>query len=88
LIFPVRRGSSGQDLLLPDQNATGIYNSTKKEYTFNVTRWVQGVINGTYTDAELGLIPGSNGVSVNRVVLTGPGHPDRPMKLLLTFTTS
>ncbi len=88
LLFPVRPGDEGQDLLLPDQNATGIYNPLTKEYRFNVTRWVQGVINGTYTEAQLGLIPGSNGVSVNRVVLNGPGHPDRPMKLLLTFTTS
>ncbi len=87
-LFPVRKNADGLDVLLPDIAANALYDADKKEYRFIVTRWVQGVLNGTYAEPEIGIIPGSNGVSVNRVVLGGPGHPDRPMKLLLTFTTS
>lgn len=87
-LFPVRRGDTGQDLLLPDLAANGVYDPDERAYRFTITRWVQGVLNGDYPDPEISLIPGSNGVSVNRVVLSGPAHPERPMKLVLTFTTS
>lgn len=92
-LFLFRRDASGADVLLPDQLSTvgnigGTYDSEAREYRFVVTRWVQGIINGEYTDHELSIVPGSNGVSMNRVILGGPLHPQRPMKLLLTFTTS
>jgi hypothetical protein len=45
------------------------------------------VINGTYANTGLSLVPGSNGVSVNRAALAGPLNPDGPMQLVLTFTT-
>jgi hypothetical protein len=92
-LFLFRRDANGADVLLPDQlssqgNIGGIYDSDAREYRFIITRWVQGVINGEFTDTDLSIVPGSNGVSMNRVVLGGPKHPQRPMKLLLTFTTS
>lgn len=92
-LFLFRRDANGADVLLPDQLSTqgnigGAYDPVAREYRFIITRWVQGVINGEYTDADLAIVPGSNGVSMNRVILGGPLHPERPMKLLLTFTTS
>ncbi len=92
-LFLVRKGSDGQDLFLPDQlsaqgNIGGFYNPLTKEYRFIITRWAQEVLNGTMDNTPLSIGPGSNGVSMNRVVLSGPEHPERPMKLLLTFTTS
>lgn len=82
---------TGEDLLLPDQIAGqgdigGVFNATDQEYRFNITRWVQGVINGTYANTGLSLVPGSSGISVNRATLSGPANAT-PMKLLLTFTT-
>ncbi|MBL8001761.1 MAG: DUF4270 family protein [Flavobacteriales bacterium] len=92
-LFLFRRDANGNDALLPDQlsasgNIGGTYDSDKREYRFIITRWLQGVLNGDYPDADLIIVPGSNGVTMNRVILGGPGHPERPMKLLLTFTTT
>jgi hypothetical protein len=89
-MFVFRKGDEGQDLVLPDQllgNIGGSYDLTAQEYRLNITRWVQGVFNGTYENTGLSLVAGSNGVSANRVVLGGAQHGEHPMKLLLTFTT-
>ncbi len=91
-LFVFRQAEDGSDLLVPDQIAGqgmvgGFYNAEKQEYRFNLTRWVQGVLNGTYPNTGLSLVPGSNGVSVNRVRLSGPQRTERPLQLLLTFTT-
>jgi len=92
-LFLFRRDAAGNDALLPDQlsaqgNIGGTYDTEAREYRFIITRWLQGVLNGDYPDADLIIVPGSNGVSMNRVILGGPDHPERPMKLLLTFTTT
>lgn len=91
-LFAFRKADDGTDLLVPDQIAGqgtvgGFYDAEANEYRFNLTRWVQGVINGTYANTGLSLVPGSNGVSVNRTALAGPLHATSPMKLVLTFTT-
>lgn len=91
-LFAFRRSDDGTDLLVPDQIAGqgavgGFYDNERNEYRFNLTRWVQGVINGTYPNTGLALVPGSSGVSVNRVRLAGPANGDRPMRMVLTFTT-
>jgi hypothetical protein len=89
-LFVFRKGSLGQDLFLPDQllgAVGGFYDMDAREYRFNITRWMQGVLNGTYANTGLSLVPSSNGVSANRVVLAGPAHEEAPMKLNLTFTT-
>lgn len=83
---------SGTDIFLPDQVAgsgsiDGNYRPGTKEYRFNITRYIQGVISGTIPDTGVELVPGSNGITANRVVLAGPTHPDQPMRLDLTFTT-
>ncbi len=91
-LFAFRKAADGSDLLVPDQVAGqgvvgGFYDPENGEYRFNLTRWTQGVINGTYANTGLSLVPGSNGVTVNRASLAGPFNPDRAMKLVLTFTT-
>ncbi|MEO8733308.1 MAG: DUF4270 family protein [Flavobacteriales bacterium] len=92
-IFTFRKGDDGKDSFIPDQSysntTSGIYDDVNKEYHFDVTRWVQGVLNGTYPNTGLSLKPYSYlGITfVNRAVLAGPSNPDTPMKLVLTFTT-
>ena len=91
-LFAFRKADDGTDLLVPDQitgqgQVGGFYDEENKEYRLNLTRWAQGVINGTYPNTGLALVPGSNGVSVNRAVLAGPLGPVKPMQLVLTFTT-
>ncbi|HEX2616399.1 MAG TPA: DUF4270 family protein, partial [Flavobacteriales bacterium] len=91
-LFVFRKGDDGTELGLPDQITGqgfigGIFDGEAQSYTFNITRWVQGVINGTYPNTGLGLVAGANGVSANRATLSGPEEASKPMKLRLTFTT-
>ena len=90
-LFVFRTDAEGNDQLLPDQLLGqgvigGEYDPDAMEYRFNITRYVQGVINGTYPDLPISLVPGSGGISAARVVLAGPEHPEHPMRLELTFT--
>ncbi len=88
-LFALRKDAEGVDRFLPDQDATigGLYDATAKEYRFNMTRWVQGIINGTYANTGLSFVPAGTGITVNRAALAGPQNPTNPMKLVLTFTT-
>lgn len=91
-LFAFRKAADGTDLLVPDQIAGqglvgGLYDGGAKEYRLNLTRWVQGVISGTYPNTGLSLVPGSDGVSVNRAELGGPANGQTPMKMVITFTT-
>lgn len=92
-LFMFRKDTvSGTDIFLPDQVAgsgsiDGNYRVDAKEYRFNITRYIQGVITGTIPDTGVELVPASNGITANRVVLAGPEHPERPMRLDITFTT-
>jgi hypothetical protein len=83
---------TGNDVFLPDQSGgvgsiDGAFRSDAQEYRFNITRYIQAVLSGTVPDNGVQLVAASNGVTANRVVLSGPEHPDRPMVLNLTFTT-
>lgn len=91
-LFMFRRNAEGNDAVMPDQvsgqgSIDGVYDAVAKQYRFNITRWVQGVRSGLYPDNGLGLMPGSSGITVNRAVLNGPEHPDRPMRMEINFTT-
>lgn len=88
-LFALRKDAEGIDRFLPDQDAAigGLYDATTKEYRFNMTRWVQGIINGTYANTGLSFVPSGTGITVNRAALSGPQNATNPMKLVLTFTT-
>lgn len=91
-VFLFRRSDTGGDVFLPDQLAgigaiDGRYRADERTYRFNITRYVQGLINGTYANDGFTMVSGSSGVSANRVVLAGPAAVESPMKLRLTFTT-
>lgn len=90
-LFIFRRTAAG-DAFLPDQLnglgvIDGIFRQDEMAYRFNITRYVQGVINQTYENNGLTMVVGGSGVTANRVVLNGPGAPEKPMTLRLTFTT-
>lgn len=92
ITFAFRKNDEGVDTALPDQ-ASGIgqiggsYDASAREYRFNITRYVQGLIQGEYPATGLHIVPGFNGVSGNRAIIGGPEHPVTPMRLRLTFTT-
>jgi hypothetical protein len=91
-LFAFRRSSAGTDLFLPDQlQGTGVvdgtYNSDQRAYRFNITRFVQGRLNGSIAEEVIEIVPGSNGITAARAVFAGPAHPDGGIRLELTFTT-
>lgn len=91
-LFLFRKDSTGADVFLPDQLAgigaiDGNFRNAEREYRFNITRYVQRLLNGTYQNTGFEIVPGSGGVTANRVVLSGPAAPQDPMRLRLTFTT-
>jgi hypothetical protein len=91
-LFIFRKDEDDKDVFLPDQlngigAIDGSYRGDERAYRFNITRYVQQVLNGTLPNSRLALVSSSNGVSANRVVLAGPVDGTAPMKLRLTFTT-
>lgn len=97
-LYAFRTGDEGQDIILVDQLGAaigGLYDSEKREYRFNITRYIQRVINGTYANEGLSIVASSEtgqflapiDIMANRAVLAGPAHAENPMKLRLTFTT-
>lgn len=91
LLFLFRQ-VDGAAAFLPDETGGiggigGTFSATDQEYRFAITRYVQGLLNGTIPDNGVELVTSSNGVSANRAILFGPDHPEHPMRLELTFTT-
>ena len=90
-IFLFMKDEENADAFLPDQQngigaIDGFYRPDERAYRFNITRYVQGLLNGTYPNTGIQFVPGSSGVSANRVILSGPASLESPMRLQLTFT--
>ncbi|MFC2175737.1 DUF4270 domain-containing protein [Bacteroidota bacterium] len=65
----------------------GDYNATNKEYVFNIARHLQSLLNAPEkTDYGLYILNSGNSVNARRGVFNGAKHPDRPLKLRLTYT--
>ncbi|MBI5218548.1 MAG: DUF4270 family protein [Bacteroidia bacterium] len=64
----------------------GYYNSDLKSYKFNVPVYIQNIISGKQKDYGLFVIPESNRVSGNRVVIKNYANNGHLIKLNLTYT--
>lgn len=64
---------------------SGTYNSTTKEYRFNIARYVQQVLSGEHKNNGLQLLTANGAVSGNRSVIGG-GSGSNQMKLNITYT--
>ncbi|MCB9185236.1 MAG: DUF4270 domain-containing protein [Flavobacteriales bacterium] len=64
----------------------GIYDSDKKEYVFNIARYLQGILNHPEREYYGIYITPVVVIDGTRAVLNGPEHPDNPMKLRMTYT--
>lgn len=65
----------------------GTYNSATKEYRFNIARYVQNVLKGTYKNNGLNLLIIGSAVNANRVVIGGGKNTSASrMKLNITYT--
>tara|TARA_B100000809_G_C15138678_1_gene531895 strand:- start:3329 stop:4600 length:1272 start_codon:yes stop_codon:yes gene_type:complete len=64
----------------------GVYNSTSKSISFNITRHLQQIINGTITDYGMYLTPNAAVVIPNRVVFNSENSPTFKTKLEITYS--
>ncbi|MDZ4823060.1 MAG: DUF4270 domain-containing protein [Flavobacteriales bacterium] len=94
-LFVLGKNDEDENIILPDQvtashDIDGIYMADTLEYRFNITRWVQQVLNGEISNNGLQLVSNSAGVSINRVELHGPDFnpalPEDNMRLLITLS--
>lgn len=93
-LFVLTKNSDGETVSIPDQfegpvHVGGQYNDSDKEYRFNISRFVQEVLNGTAASDTLYLVSNNSGVSVNRVILGGTEYStDEGNNLRLRLTWS
>ena len=73
------------DLLVGGNYPGGIYNSTDKEYVFNIARYIQGILNDLIVDRGLFIQSNGTGVSAYRAPLNGSGSAERPIKIELVY---
>lgn len=68
-------------------NSTGSYSKATNEYRIPMTNTLQQILKGALSDQGFILVPGENGISLNRVVLGGPGHPTLQPRLEVIYTS-
>jgi hypothetical protein len=70
-----------------DTHFGGSYNSSSKQYRFNITRYIQGILNNTITNEGLYLMASGAAIYPNRVILKGTDIANSGrFKLRLTYT--
>jgi hypothetical protein len=89
LVFGV--DSVGKEAVIPDllESAAyygGAFTASSGTYTFNIARYVQRVLAGTYTDYGLSLISSGGAVNAFRTVVPGPAATDKKIKLRITYS--
>lgn len=88
-LFILRSDNDGEEQFLPDftENQGGVFDFTTNSYTFNITRYINQLFAGNFSNNPLTLIANGAGVSANRVVFNGAGtsFQDKPI-LRLTYT--
>ncbi len=99
LIIPIETGSS--DLFSPigtlalkarrtDNTefliSTASYNASKKQYSIELTKTVQQLIQNKLTFKELYIDDQSKQIRSNRSILNGPQNPIKPMKLEISYS--
>jgi hypothetical protein len=63
------------------------YNPISRTYTIPLTNNLQTILAGRSPATGFILVPNDNGVSLNRAILGGPGHPTLAPKLRVVYTT-
>lgn len=74
------------DFLEGDAHFNGYIDPINEEYRINISRWVQQIVSGTREPGRLELVSELAGSSANRVILSGPQHPSRQMRVILHYT--
>lgn len=64
----------------------GEYDADEGVYTFNIARYIQGVLNGTESPTGLTILVTGSAVKAERAVLLAPGNTSRKIKLNLFYS--
>ncbi len=66
----------------------GTYDASLKQYSVVITKYLNKVATGRLPNNGffIDVAPAAKATSVNRVVINGPNHPTRPMKIAVTYT--
>lgn len=64
----------------------GSYNPELKQYSFNLAKYAQGLINGEFSDKGLRLLASGSAVSAARTVLNGVNTAEGPIELTVVYT--
>ncbi|MCZ2356406.1 MAG: DUF4270 domain-containing protein [Bacteroidia bacterium] len=62
------------------------FDNTSQSYRVPITGYFQSIVRDSTRNTGLVLLPFENATSLRRAVVTGPGHPSRPIKLRLLTT--
>lgn len=90
-MFILGRDAEGNTFLLDDQLegaqfSGGAYDAGRNEYRFKVSRYLQRVILGQREFHGFEIVSARAAFSANRAILNGGQHPDKNLKLAITFT--
>jgi hypothetical protein len=73
------------DLLVSEDYAGSAFNSATKEYVFNITRYIQSILDGKAIERGLYIQAKGTGVSSFRVKINGGSNPTKPIRLELLY---
>ena len=88
------RDASGRLQFIPDNDPRletpayfgGSYSETNNEYRFNISRYIQGYINGLENENGLTLLVSGSAVKAERAVILAQGNQGRKIKLNLYYS--
>ncbi len=64
----------------------GRLNEDKMQYTFNISKYFQQLLDGTHPNDGLALVVAGASEDMSRVVLHGPGRTENPMRLIIYYS--
>ncbi len=87
----LRMDENGELRFLEDYGAGADYFGGRLDkdnmvYRFNISKHVQGVIDGIKPNEKLAVVVVGSSENMSRVVLKGPGRADNPMHLMIYYT--
>lgn len=90
-LFIVIKDEQGRYVNIPDWDLgdfhyKGTFDEATQKYTFNISSYLQGLLDGKYIDRGIYLIASGAPYSANRVILGGPSNSSYPMKLSVYYT--
>ena len=89
-LFLTRKNTVNEDEFLPDffeGKMGGEYNSSDKNYTFNITRHINEIMADEIDNDTLKIFPAGGGVTANRTILNGINSSKKDKaKAIITYT--